>query len=129
MIDKLQGTLTLHGAVQAHTDALEDIAVDIPLAPQILGKFLASLLESQRLAPGVFEDIFAAPGAADAKRSIFKHAMKDLAASLGQGPTEELMAPTKGIMGPLLNADPELDPGVPNVFDYVKMEGLQWAIA
>lgn len=116
-------------AVQVHTDALEDIAVDIPLAPQILGKFLAALMETQHVVPQAFEELFAAEGAADAKRSIFKHAMKALVASLGQGPTEQLMAPTKGVMGPLLNADPVLDPGLPTIFDYVKMEGLQWAIA
>lgn len=116
-------------SVQMHTDSLEDIAVDIPLAPQILGKFIAAVLERQLVQPGAFEVLFAQEGAAEAKRSIFKFAMKDLVAALGQSATEELMAPAKAMMGPLLQGDPELDAGLPTVFDFVKMEGLQWAIA
>lgn len=121
--------MTGRSAMQAHTDALEDIAMDVPLAPQILGKFIGELLLGQHVQPGVFEALFAQEGAAEAKRNIFKYAMKHVVASLGQGPTEELMAPAKGMMGPLLQGDPELDAGLPNVFDFVKMEGLQWAIA
>eukprot|EP00892_Ulva_mutabilis_P008950 jgi/Ulvmu1/6427/UM003_0056.1 len=124
----LSGDAIVQG-LKAHTDFLEDIAVDIPLAPQILGKFIAGMLERQQIAPTAFEVLFAALGAADAKRSIFKFAMKDLIASLGQSATEELMAPAKGMIGPLLQGDPELDAGLPTVFDFVKMEGLQWAIA
>lgn len=105
---------------------LDDLAVDIPLAPPILGKFLAALLEQGTLTTSPLEPFFQASEMAEAKRAVFKHLMRALETSLGQAPAAELLTKGDVHIGPFLDANEELEPALPSVFDFVKMENLEW---
>lgn len=105
---------------------LDDLAVDFPLAPPILGKFLAALLEQGTLSTAPLEGFFQASEMAEPKRAVFKHLMRTLESSLGQGPAAELLTKGDVHVGPLLDAEKELEPNLPSVFDFVKMENLEW---
>lgn len=105
---------------------LDDLAVDIPLAPPILGKFLAALLEQGSMPTAALEKFFDASEMAEAKRSVFKHLMRSLETSLGQAPAAELLSKGDVHIGPFLDADKSLEPALPSVFDFIKMEKLEW---
>lgn len=105
---------------------LDDLAVDIPLAPPILGKFLAALLEQGTLPTTSLEPFFDASEMAEAKRAVFKNLMRTLETSLGQAPAAELLKKGDVHIGPFLDASKDLEPNLPSVFDFVKMEKLEW---
>jgi hypothetical protein len=107
-------------------EQLDDLAVDVPLAPSILGRFIAALLEQGGLQTAALEPLFEASEGAEAKRGVFKYLMRALDTSLGQPAAGELLKTADFSFGPLLDADPALEPGLPNVFDFVKMEKLEW---
>jgi hypothetical protein len=114
------------GMLQEHMAMLDDLAVDIPLAPTIIGKFLAALLEQGTMPTSTLEKFFEASEMAEPKRAVFKNLMRSLETSLGQAPAAEMLTKGDVHMGPFLDADKSLEPALPSVFDFVKMEKLEW---
>jgi hypothetical protein len=112
--------------LQEHMAMLDDLAVDIPLAPPILGQFLAALLEQGSMATSALEKFFEASEMAEPKRAVFKILMRSLEGSLGQGPAAEMLTKGDVHIGPFLVGDKTLEPTLPSVFDFVKMEKLEW---
>lgn len=112
--------------MQAETQQLEDLALDVPLSPQILGRTAAALAEAGALRFADVPGLVAAVEAVEPKRHFFRHLLSALAVSLGEPGAAAMVADSGARLVPLLEADAELDPNAPTVRDFVKSEGLDW---
>jgi hypothetical protein len=98
----------------------------VPLSPQILGRAAAALAAAGTLRFASLEALLGGVEAVEPKRHFFRHLMASLEKELGREGAAAMVAESGAHVGPLLHADPELDPGAPSVFDFVKSEGLEW---
>jgi hypothetical protein len=98
----------------------------VPLSPQILGRAAAALAEAGTLRFAAVEALLSGVEAVEPKRHFFRHLVSALAKELGQEAAAAMVKESGAHCGPLLDADAELDPGAPSVFDFMKSEGLEW---
>lgn len=112
--------------VQAHTEGLEDLSMDVPMSPQILGRALAALLIGGAVQLACLEGLLDKVESCDPKRRLVANVMPPLEEGLGRDGAVAMVKESGVHMGVLLDADGELEPSAPSVFDWVKMEGLEW---
>jgi hypothetical protein len=120
------GRHTQRVSVQAQTEHLEDLVMDVPLSASILGSALAVVIAAGALPLSALEGLLEKVESVGPKRKLILHLMKKLAGELGQDGAAQMVKESGMAMGVLLDADAEIDPGMPSVFDWVKVEGLEW---
>lgn len=113
-------------AVQEHTQGLEDLAMDVPLSPQILGLALAAIFSAGAMQLSSLEGLLEKVESCEPKRRLVASLMPQLADELGKDGAAQMVKESGLAMGVLLDADSDLEPGVPSVFDFVKVQGIDW---
>jgi hypothetical protein len=100
--------------------------MDVPMSPQILGQALAALLLAGALQFATLEGLLEKCESCDPKRRLFAKLMEPLEAGLSREGATQMVKESGVSIGVLLDADKDLEPSAPSVFDWVKTEGLDW---
>jgi translation initiation factor 4G len=111
----------LVAGLQTYTSQLEDLSLDVPKAPQILGKVWGQCAAEGVVPLGQMEELLADEEGAEAKRKFAAAAFGALKTAGGEGKLKELAGGLK--VGELLKAG-EFDGDLPTVEDWLKKEGL-----
>ena len=112
--------------MQAHTEGLEDLSMDVPMSPQILGRALAALLIGGAVQFACLEGLLDKVESCEPKRRLVAKLMPPLEEGLGREGAVAMVKESGVPMGVLLDADAAFEPSAASVFDWVKMEGLEW---
>ena len=100
--------------------------MDVPLSPQILGLALAAVYSAAAMPLATLEGLLEKVDSCEPKRRLVASLMPKLAEELGQEGAVQMVKEAKLQLGVLLDADSTLEPGVPSVFDFVKVQGIDW---
>jgi hypothetical protein len=100
--------------------------MDVPMSPQILGQALAALLLAGAMQFSCLEGLLEKCESCDPKRRLFAKLMEPLKVGLSAEGAVQMVKESGLSIGVLLDADQELEPNAPSVFDWVKTEGLDW---
>lgn len=100
--------------------------MDVPLSPMILGAALAATMATGALPLASLEGLLEGVESAEPKRKLAAALLPRLGAELGQDGAAAMIKDAGVSVGVLLDADKELDPGLPSVFDWAKFNGLEW---
>lgn len=106
-------------------DVLEDLRMDFPVAPKLLGIFYASALTEGLLGMGDLRDGCNAneDTSGESKRALAEECLKAIKAKGGDMQKLAVDAGVKG--GEFLSADPDLDPpDMPSVADWLAEHGF-----
>ena len=115
----------LVAGLQTYTSALEDLSLDVPKAPQILGTVWGQCAAEGVVPLGQMGELLADEEGAEAKRKFAAAAFAAVKAA-GEGKLKELAGGVK--VGELLKAG-EFDGDLPSVEDWLKSEGLSGVVA
>ena len=100
--------------------------MDVPLSPQILGLALAAIFSAGAMQLSSLEGLLEKVESCEPKRRLVASLMPQLADELGKDGAAQMVKESGLAMGVLLDADSDLEPGVPSVFDFVKVQGIDW---
>ena len=111
----------LRAGLRTYTDGLEDLSLDVPKAPELLGRVLGGAAAKGVLALSDLPELLAKCEGAEPKRKLSAAAFK--AAQAEGGDVAALCAAAGVRAGAFLAAD-EFDGDLPSVEDWLKAEGL-----
>ena len=100
--------------------------MDVPLSPMILGAALAATISTGTLPLASLEGLLEGVESADPKRKLASSLLPRLKAELGEDGAITMINDAGVSIGVLLDADKDVDPGLPSVFDWAKFNGLEW---
>lgn len=111
--------------VGALTETLEDIALDIPSAPRLLGHLLGSVAAGGLVSLGEVGRQASSIESAEPRRAFVAAALKAVQETSGSAKLTQLCKDSALDGNALLAADPEFDPDLPDVATFLKQQGLQ----
>eukprot|EP00873_Tetraselmis_striata_P008104 jgi/Tetstr1/428368/TSEL_018403.t1 len=115
----------LKEGLKTQMDMLEDLRMDFPVAPKLLGMFYASAITEGLLSMGDLRDGCNAneDTSGESKRALAEEALKEIKA---KGGDMKKLATDAGVKGSeFLSADPDLDPpDTPSVQDWLASQGF-----
>lgn len=117
----LFGKDEVQAALLTFTETLEDLSLDVPKAPKLLGQFAAELSHAGALELSSMPDLLAKVESAEPKRNFSVALLKEVKELGGE---EALSAAAEVDWVALLEADPDFDPGLPPSADFLKKQGL-----
>ena len=136
-VASLVGALAAAGALPAgafvegvrrYTETIDDLALDVPKAPALLGASIGAALAGGAIEGGALASLLDGVESVDAKRGVVASALAAVAKSDG-GDAAVAAAATAADLPALLQADPEFDPpDTPSVDAFLKGKGLAAAI-
>ena len=100
--------------------------MDVPTSPQILGQALAALLLAGAIQFSALEGLLEKIESCEPKRRLVAKLMPPLKEGLGQEGAAQMVKESGVHMGVLLDADKDFEPAAPSVFDWRKLEDLEW---
>jgi hypothetical protein len=119
----------LRDGVGALTAGLDDIALDVPSAPRLLGRLLGSAVAGGLLGLNEVASQVKSVESAEPRRMFVAAALHAVKENAGEDALKEYCEEAKIDMNALLAADPEFDPPeLPDVPIFLKAEGLEAAL-
>ncbi|GFR43879.1 hypothetical protein Agub_g5008 [Astrephomene gubernaculifera] len=111
-------------ALTTFTTQLEDLSMDVPKAPQLLGRFYGSCVSRGIASLDLLPQLMEGDASVEPKRRFSGAAFKVLRTAKGDQGLSKLCAEVGLAAGAFLAADPEFDQGEPAVEEWLKAEGL-----
>mmetsp|Transcript_38895 Transcript_38895/g.86508 ORF Transcript_38895/g.86508 Transcript_38895/m.86508 type:complete len:781 (+) Transcript_38895:79-2421(+) len=124
----LISTEDLITGLATYTVQLEDLSLDVPKAPALLGHAVGSAVAAGILTIDALPQLLEGDYGAEPKRNLAAAAFKQVKAKLGEGKLKELCTAGGVKAGSFLEADPQLDGDLPSTEDFLKAEGLAGAV-
>jgi translation initiation factor 4G len=109
--------------LHAHTDLLEDLAIDVPLAPQLIGEAVAACIVGGAATLGLMKELCEKMEGCEVTRKFVITILLKLRQK-GMG-LKDLLSEFAMNLEEVLKADPEFDPpDLPSVKDFLAKKGL-----
>eukprot|EP00798_Chlamydomonas_sp_ICE-L_P015224 gene15224-21304_t len=121
---KLEDILT---ALSVYTDMLEDLSLDVPKAPSILGHFIGSAIQQNILPASALPELLSGDFGAEPKRDLSEEAFKCMQAGMGDSKALEVLS-TAGVKASAFLTADELDGDMASVEAWLKDLSLSDAV-
>ncbi|KAG2453432.1 hypothetical protein HYH02_001655 [Chlamydomonas schloesseri] len=121
------GAITSENVVDAlttFTTQLEDLSMDVPKAPQLLGRFYGSCVSRNIASLDLLPQLMEGDASVEPKRRFSGAAFKVLRGAKGDAGLAKLCSEVSLTASTFLNADPEFDKDEPALEAWLKSEGL-----
>ncbi|GLC43129.1 Eukaryotic translation initiation factor 4 gamma 1 [Pleodorina starrii] len=121
------GAITSENVVDAlttYTTQLEDLSMDVPKAPLLLGRFYGSCVSRNIASLDLLPQLMEGDASVEPKRRFSGAAFKVLRSAKGDQGLAKLCGEVGLTAGTFLAADPEFDRDEPAIEDWLKAEGL-----
>ena len=112
------------GAVATYTTTLEDLAMDVPKAPQLLGRFFGLCIARDILGLDLLPQLMEGEGAVEPKRRFSAAAFKVVKAAKGDAGLTQACTDASITVAAFLTGDPEFDAEEPPLDKWLESEGL-----
>ncbi|KXZ53095.1 hypothetical protein GPECTOR_8g86 [Gonium pectorale] len=111
-------------ALTTFTTQLEDLSMDVPKAPQLLGRFYGSCVSRNIASLDLLPQLMEGDASVEPKRRFSAAAFKVLRTAKGDQGLADLCKEVGLAAGTFLSADPEFDKDEPALDAWLKTEGL-----
>ncbi|KAG2498818.1 hypothetical protein HYH03_003011 [Edaphochlamys debaryana] len=111
-------------ALTTYTTQLEDLSMDVPKAPLLLGRFYGSCVSRGIAGLDLLPQLMEGDASVEPKRKFSGAAFKTLRAAKGDAGLGDLCKEAGLAAGGFLEADPEFDKDEPKLEEWLKAEGL-----
>ncbi|KAG2438700.1 hypothetical protein HXX76_005246 [Chlamydomonas incerta] len=121
------GAITSENVVDAlttFTTQLEDLSMDVPKAPQLLGRFYGSCVSRNIASLDLLPQLMEGDASVEPKRRFSGAAFKVLRGAKGDAELTKLCSEVGLTASTFLSADPEFDKDEPALEEWLKSEGL-----
>ncbi|EFJ50942.1 eukaryotic translation initiation factor 4 [Volvox carteri f. nagariensis] len=121
------GAITSANAVDAlttYTTQLEDLSMDVPKAPQLLGRFYGSCVSRNIASLDLLPQLMEGDASVEPKRRFSGAAFKVLRSAKGDQGLAKMCGDVGLAAGTFLEADPEFDRDEPSLANWLKAERL-----
>ncbi|DBA68932.1 hypothetical protein WJX79_006578 [Trebouxia sp. C0005] len=116
----------LLGGIRKSTDQLEDLRLDIPKAPLLLGQLLAKAVTEGAFGDDALQEVCQPIEDTEARRELLAHILKTVQKQSGDNAVKKLST-SKGLdISKLLQGDPEFDSQLESSKDFLIKQGLQF---
>jgi translation initiation factor 4G len=124
-VQKVVSQQQLLDAVSEQTTALEDLSLDVPQAPKLLGLLVGQAVAAGALQLTALPNMLDGVESAKPKREFVAATLQRLKAKAGEAKMADQVKAAKLDLQSTLKADPEFDGNMPEVSKFLAQEGLK----